>query len=58
MERNTFFAKEESGQAMLEYVLLTVIVVIGAMVTYVAGWLPDIQQQVHDILAVVSLPFP
>ncbi len=46
------------GQAMVEYVLLTVLVVVGSMVMYVNGWVPDIRRQLHDVLAVVSLPFP
>ncbi|NCC52767.1 MAG: hypothetical protein EOM20_16350 [Spartobacteria bacterium] len=49
---------DESGQAMLEYALLTVIVVIASMASYMTGWMPGIRQQIHDILAVVSLPFP
>ncbi len=43
---------------MVEYVLLTVLVVVGSMVMYVNGWVPDIRRQLHDVLAVVSLPFP
>ena len=59
MEKDRKSLREDcGGQAMLEYALLTVIVVVGSMATYVNGWLPDIRRLVHDVLAMVTLPFP
>jgi uncharacterized protein (UPF0333 family) len=49
----------EHGQAMLEYALLTAAVVVGSMATYVnGGWLSAVQNYVHDVLVIVTLPMP
>lgn len=51
----------DNGQAMLEYVLLNVLVVIagtGIAVFSWTNWLGGIQGYLQDILANVTLPIP
>lgn len=49
----------QDGQAMLEYVLLTSLVVVASFAVYVRGsWFSAVQQVVHDALTVITLPIP
>ncbi|OQA29861.1 MAG: hypothetical protein BWY59_00057 [Verrucomicrobia bacterium ADurb.Bin345] len=53
------FRLNNKGQAMLEYVLLTTLVVIAGLSTYTwTGWFDGIQDYMHDLLANVNLPIP
>ncbi len=47
-----------TGQAMLEYALLTSIVVVAGLAFYMTGWFEGVQNYVYDILLGVSLPLP
>ena len=48
----------EDGQAMLEYVLLTTVVVVLSMASYFTGWVQGIQSNLQMVLLLVSLPCP
>jgi len=47
-----------TGQAMLEYALLTSIVVVAGLSFYMTGWFEGVQNYVYDVLLGVSLPLP
>ncbi len=44
------------GQAMLEYVLLTALVVVLGLVAYAFNWFKGVQDYIYDVLLGVSLP--
>ncbi|NCD35201.1 MAG: hypothetical protein EOL87_17525 [Spartobacteria bacterium] len=49
----------QNGQAMLEYVLLTFLVVVASFAVYVRGrWFSAVQQFLHEALTVITLPIP
>jgi len=48
----------EDGQAMLEYVLLTTVVVVLSISSYLTGWVQGIQGNLQMVLLLVSLPCP
>lgn len=51
--------RECRGQAMLEYVLLSTMVVIAGISAYSwTGWFQGIQGYMHDMLRNVALPIP
>ena len=47
-----------TGQAMLEYALLTSIVVVAGLSFYMTGWFEGVRNYVYDVLLGVSLPLP
>ncbi len=49
----------DKGQAMLEYALLSSLVVVAGIAFYtVSGWFEGIQNFLADLLLGISLPFP
>lgn len=56
--RNNMAMGGEDGQAMLEYVLLTTVVVVLSISSYLTGWVQGIQSNLQMVLLLVSLPCP
>jgi len=51
--------RDSRGQAMLEYVLLsTMVVIVGISAYSWTGWFQGIQGYMHDLLLNVALPIP
>ncbi len=58
LRRNNIGIGGEDGQAMLEYVLLTTVVVVLSISSYLTGWVQGIQGNLQMVLLLVSLPCP
>ena len=50
--------RDEDGQAMLEYSILSSMMVVATMVVYQSGWVFHMQENLRQTLVIIGLPFP